>query len=224
MTTSLRTLLALSTCALLLGGCASAPPTTARYDFGPLPAATATAAVATTASPTPAASNPIGTLMVADLTGPASLDSEHMQYRLLYADARQTRPYAHNQWAATPFQLLGQRLRTSFAQSGVKVLATTDAITNPTVLRMEVNEFAQNFDSATSSYGVINVRASLFRQHRLIDQRTFQRSVAAPTADAAGGAQALAAASDALAADLLVWLNGVTARVTPQLTPADTAR
>lgn len=199
MTTSLRTLLALSTCALLLGGCASTPPTTARYDFGPLPAASVTAG-----------SHPIGTLMVADLSGPASLESEHMQYRLLYADARQTRPYAHNQWSATPFQLLGQRLRSSFAQSGVKVLATTDAITNPTVLRMEVNEFAQNFDSASSSYGVINVRASLFRQHRLIDQRTFQRSVAAPTADAAGGAQALAAASDALAADLLVWLTSVT--------------
>lgn len=218
MTTSLRTLLALSTCALLLGGCASAPPTTARYDFGPLPTAAANAAAATSAAP--AGSNPIGTLMVADLSGPASLDSEHMQYRLLYADARQTRPYAHNQWAATPFQLLGQRLRSSFAQSGVKVLATTDAITNPTVLRMEVNEFAQNFDSANSSYGVINVRASLFRQHRLIDQRTFQRSVAAPTADAAGGAQALAAASDALAADLLVWLTGVT----PQTTPQNTAR
>ncbi len=205
MTTSLRTLLAVSTCALLLGGCASTPPTTARYDFGPLPAVSVTAG-----------SHPIGTLMVADLSGPASLDSEHMQYRLLYADARQTRPYAHNQWSATPFQLLGQRLRSSFAQSGVKVLATTDAITNPTVLRMEVNEFAQNFDSASSSYGVINVRASLFRQHRLIDQRTFQRSVAAPTADAAGGAQALAAASDALAADLLVWLTSVTPQNAPR--------
>eukprot|EP01030_Chromulinospumella_sphaerica_P012409 gene12409-12198_t len=150
----------------------------------------------------------IGTLIVADITGPSALDTEHMQYRLLYADARQARPYAYNQWAATPFQLLGQRLRTNFAQAGVKVLSTTDAITNPTVLRIEVNEFGQNFTSASSSHGVLNVRASLFRNHRLLDQRTFQRSVAAATPDAAGGAQALAEASDALAADLLTWLAG----------------
>ncbi|WP_348696160.1 ABC-type transport auxiliary lipoprotein family protein [Duganella fentianensis] len=195
MTATLRHLFALATCALLLGGCASTPPSIARYDFGPLPAATL--------------SSKIGTLIVADITGPSALDTEHMQYRLLYADARQARPYAYNQWAATPFQLLGQRLRTNFAQAGVKVLSTTDAITNPTVLRIEVNEFGQNFTSASSSHGVLNVRASLFRNHRLLDQRTFQRSVAATTPDAAGGAQALAEASDALTADLLTWLASV---------------
>ncbi|WP_374360971.1 ABC-type transport auxiliary lipoprotein family protein [Pseudoduganella danionis] len=195
MTVQLRHLFALATCTLLLGGCASTPPATARYDFGPLPA--------------PSTRSQIGTLIVADITGPTALDTEHMQYRLLYADARQARPYAYNQWAATPFQLLGQRLRANFAQAGVKVLSTTDAITNPTVLRMEVNEFTQSFDTAKSSQGILNVRASLFRNHRLLDQRTFQRSVAAPTPDAAGGAQALAEASDALAADLLVWLASV---------------
>ncbi|MYN46012.1 ABC transporter [Pseudoduganella sp. FT93W] len=195
MTVQLRHLFALATCALLLGGCASNPPATARYDFGPLPA--------------PSTSSQIGTLIVADITGPTALDTEHMQYRLLYADARQARPYAYNQWAATPFQLLGQRLRANFAQAGVKVLSTTDAITSPTVLRMEVNEFTQSFDTAKSSQGILNVRASLFRNHRLLDQRTFQRSVAAPTPDAAGGAQALAEASDALAADLLAWLASV---------------
>jgi cholesterol transport system auxiliary component len=34
------------------------------------------------------------------MCGPAALDTERMHYRLLYADARQPRPYAYNQWAA----------------------------------------------------------------------------------------------------------------------------
>jgi cholesterol transport system auxiliary component len=59
----------------------------------------------------------------------------------------------------------------------VKVLSTTDAAASTTVLRMEVEDFAQNFDSATSSKGVL-VRASVFRNHRLVEQKTFSSSVA----------------------------------------------
>jgi cholesterol transport system auxiliary component len=129
-----------------------------------------------------------------------------MHYRLLYADARQQRPYAYNQWVSTPAQLLTQRMRARIAQAGVKVLSTTDAAASATVLRMEVEDFAQNFDSATSSKGVLVLRASVFRNHLLVDQKTFNSSVAAPSADAAGGARALADASDAVAADLLTWL------------------
>ena len=64
----------------------------------------------------------------------------------------------------------------------------------------------RTFDTATSSKGVLRLRASVFRNHRLVDQKTFDRSVPAPSADAAGGARALADASDAVAADVLSWL------------------
>jgi cholesterol transport system auxiliary component len=46
----------------------------------------------------------------------------------------------------------------------------------------------------------------VFRSHKLVDQKTFSRSAASPSADAAGGARALADASDAVAADVLAWL------------------
>jgi len=179
---------------VLLSGCASKGQSTAQYDFGPLPQPQAKAGAA------------IGAIIVADIVGPAALDTERMQYRLLYADARQSRPYAYNQWTATPFQLMTQRMKAQIAQAGVKVLSTTDAAASPTVLRMEVNDFAQNFDSATSSSGIVNLRASLFRNHKLVDQKTFVRSSAAPSPDAAGGARALAEATDAVTADVLVWL------------------
>jgi cholesterol transport system auxiliary component len=195
---TIRNCLALAVMAALLGACASKGMPTSQFDFGPLPALSTAAA--------PASASNIGAIIVADVTGPAALDTERMQYRLLYADARQSKPYAYNQWTSTPTQLLTQRMKARLAQAGVKVLATTDAAASATVLRMEVQDFAQNFDTATASNGVLSLRASVFRSHKLVDQKTFSRSVPAPSADAAGGARALADASDAVAADVLSWL------------------
>ncbi|WP_332855447.1 ABC-type transport auxiliary lipoprotein family protein [Duganella sp. S19_KUP01_CR8] len=199
MTIAIRNAILVAAIGVLLGACASKGQSTAQYDFGPLPQTPAPAQA-------PAA---IGSVIVADIVGPAALDTERMQYRLLYADARQSRPYAYNQWTATPFQLMTQRMKARIAQAGVKVLSTTDAAASPTVLRMEVNDFAHNFDSATSSAGIISLRASLFRNHKLVDQKTFSRSSPAPSPDAAGGAHALAAATDAVTADVLAWLTAL---------------
>ena len=191
------TLLTLAT-ALLLGGCASRGPVPTFYDFGPagaaIPAAQQTAA-------------PLPVLVIADANGPSWLDSQRMYYRLLYADAQQSRPYAYNRWNTPPLQLLSQRLKTRVAQGGVKVLSTTDAASGIPLLRIDVDDFSQNFDTQTQSSGHVSLRASLFRGHRLIDQKTFSRSSDARSADAQGGAQALASASDAIATDLLTWLG-----------------
>src|SRR5438045_2494524 len=86
----------------------------------------------------------------------------------------------------------------SCLQAGVKVLATTDAAVGMPLLRLEADDFSQNFDSQAHSSGQISLRASLFRNHRLVDQKTFTRSTDAGSADAAGGARALAASSDAI--------------------------
>jgi cholesterol transport system auxiliary component len=184
-------------CTALLAGCASTKaPAPTHFDFGPV-----TAPVA----PTPAATS-FPALVVADVSGPAMLDTDRMFYRLAYVNAQQALPYAYNRWAATPLQLLSQRLKARIAQGGVKVLPTTNATGGVPVLRLEMDEFSQNFTAATQSTANISLRASLFRGHQLVDQRTFTRSADAPSADAAGGASALAATSDAIAADLLAWL------------------
>ena len=184
-------------CTALLAGCASTKsPAPTSFDFGPM---------AAPVTPTPAAAA-IPALIVADVNGPATLDTDRMFYRLTYANAQQALPYAYNRWAATPLQLLSQRMKARIAQGGVKVLSTTDATGGVPVLRLDMDEFSQNFASATQSTANISLRASLFRGHQLVDQRTFTRSTPAPSADAAGGASALAATSDAIAADLLTWL------------------
>lgn len=193
-----NTILIAVAAAAVLAGCASKGPQPTAFDFGPL-GPPLTAAGNTGATTLPA-------IVVADVSGPVSLDSQRMFYRLLYADARQSRPYAYNTWVVTPLQLMSQRVKARIAQAGVKVVSTSDAAGGLPLLRLEADEFSQNFDSATQSSASISLRASVFRNHKLVDQRTFTRTARAPSADAAGGASALADGTDAIAADILAWL------------------
>lgn len=197
--TSLSTrVLAACACALIVSGCASqkGQPTT-QFDFGPALAATATAAP----SGAPAA------IVVTDVTGSSALDSERMFYRLSYADAMQARTYAHSRWTANPLQLMTQRIKTRIGQSGARVLSETDASLGIPLLRIDVDEFVHDFAGVAQSSGQVAVRASVFRGHTLVDQRSFVRSTPAASADAAGGARALATSTDAVAADIVAWLG-----------------
>jgi cholesterol transport system auxiliary component len=82
-------------CTALLSGCAATKaPTPTSFDFGP---------VAAPVAATPAAAS-FPALVVADVNGPATLDTDRMFYRLVYANAQQALPYAYNRWAATPLQ------------------------------------------------------------------------------------------------------------------------
>lgn len=180
--------------AILLAGCSTTKaPSNLTFDFGP-------------AAPAAQASAPFGAVVVTDVTGSAALDNERMYYRLNYADPLQARSYAHSRWSATPLQLVSQRLKTRIAQAGVKVLSTTDASVGVAILRTEIDDFTHSFESQSQSTGVVMLRASLFQGHKLIDQKTFTRKTPASSADAAGGAAALAASTDAVAADIVAWL------------------
>ncbi|MFC6411496.1 ABC-type transport auxiliary lipoprotein family protein [Massilia varians] len=208
--TPIRALFALAASSLLLAGCASNKiQENMTYDFGP--------AVVTAAAPlqgaAPASAPPnIAALVVMDFTGPSALENERMFYRLAYADALQARTYAHARWANEPLQMLTQRVKARLAQSGMKVLSATDASTGVPLLRVEVDDFVHAFSGVSQSEGQITLRASLFNDHRLLDQRTFTRTTPAPSADAPGGARALAASTDAVASDILAWLATVDTR------------
>ena len=198
----LRSLIALAASSLVLAGCASnKTQESTTYDFGP--------AVVTAAPPQQAA---MPSLVVMDFTGPSALENERMYYRLVYADALQARTYAHSRWASEPLQMLTQRVKARLAQSGMKVLSSTDASTGVPLLRVEVDDFVHAFSGVTRSEGQLTLRASLFSDHRLLDQRTFTRTTPAPSADAPGGARALAASTDAVASDILAWLATVDTR------------
>ena len=159
--------------ALILSGCASqkGQPTT-QFDFGP-------------AAPAPArAQGSLGSVVVTDVTGSSALDNERMFYRLTYADPLQARTYANSRWTANPLQLLTQRFKTRLAQAGARVLSETDASIGIPLLRIDVDEFVQDFGGVSRSTGIVAVRASV-----------------------AGGARAHAAGPDAIAADIVTWLS-----------------
>lgn len=187
---------------LALSGCASnkGQPAT-QFDFGPaVPAAQAAGAGAGVA-------NALGAVVVTDVTGSSALDNERMFYRLSYADALQARTYANSRWTANPLQMMTQRLKTRIGQAGAKVLSESDASLGVPILRVDVDDFVHDFSAVNQSQGVVAVRASLFRGHTLVDQKSFVRTTPAATPDAAGGARALAASTDAIAADLVAWLG-----------------
>ena len=201
MTLLKHRLIVLAAAGFLMAGCASqkGEPNT-QFDFGPaVPPAAARAAQP--------AQDPLAAIVVTDVTGSNALDSERMFYRLSYADALQARSYANSRWTANPLQMMTQRLKTRIAQSGTKVLSETDASNGIPILRVDVDEFVHDFRSAAQSEGQVALRASVFQGHVLVDQRSFTRSTAANTPDAAGGARALAASTDAIAADIVAWLG-----------------
>jgi cholesterol transport system auxiliary component len=196
-------LIAFAAAALLLAGCASqkGEPTTT-FDFGPaMPAQTAAS------SPSTAPAGALGAIVITDVTGSSALENERMFYRLSYADPLQARSYANSRWTANPLQMTTQRLKTRIAQAGAKVLSETDASNGVPILRVDVDEFVHNFRSAAQSEGQVALRASVFKGHVLVDQRSFARTTPAGSADAAGGARALAASTDAVAADIVAWLG-----------------
>lgn len=190
--------LALSGCALPLPDKPVRPTT---YDLGPPPASAAAAASGVA-------------LALDSVQAPAALDTQALIYRLLYAGgSQQPRPYAHARWSMAPAQLVGQRLRAALAASHPVLDAGSDLAAIE--LHAELVEFAQLFDAPQASEGVVRLRvtasAPRARQDRLLGQRSFVQSVRAPTPDAAGGAQALRAATDALVREVADWVNGLPA-------------
>jgi cholesterol transport system auxiliary component len=168
------------------------------YDLGPL----RTKESAT--SPTLPNLPPI---RIAEIGTPAWLDSKAIYFRLNYANELQPRPYAGSRWTMPPAQLLTQHLKLRVAYGGGVILNTSDGALNVPVLRIEADDFTQNFDAPGQSSGQVGLRASVFKGRTLVAQKTFVRQAPAPSADAAGGVKALAVASDAVLADLIRWLG-----------------
>jgi cholesterol transport system auxiliary component len=189
-------------CIAALSACGSPAPRIAVYDFGP--GATA-----------PQVNNrmaPLPPLLLMDVEAASALDGTAVLYRLGYADANQLRPYAQARWSMPPTQLLRQRLRELLGQRR-SVLSPVDAVVPGSLaLRLELEEFSQLFDSNQSSAGLVRVRATLSRfgnPPKPLAQTSFVVQRPADSADAKGGVQALAQASDALVLQVDQWLQQV---------------
>jgi len=197
----------------LLAGCSALPDKPVRptqFDFGP--GATADAPADRRA--------PLPPLALADVDAAGPLDAASaVLYRLLYADGQQLKPYAQARWSMPPTQLVRQRLRERLSQRRAVLNAGESAAllrtdgTQPLVLRIDLEEFTQLFQSPAASTGLVRLRVTVIDNtpagEKLLAQRMFIAQKPAPSADAAGGARALAEATDAVATDLEQWLESV---------------
>ena len=166
------------------------------------------------------ASAPVTTalpVLLADVEAPPALESTAILYRLAYSDAQQVRPYAQARWSMAPSQLLRQRLKERLSDDRAVLHATQGAARKRSLrLQVELDEFAQHFESPQASAGVVRLRATLGQidggKEHLLAQRSFFARHAGTTADAAGGAHALAAATDSLVAQIAQWVQGLEAQ------------
>jgi len=176
----------------LLSACAIRAEAPSLFDLGPVHAQQA--------GPAPAP------VVLADVQAPLWLDSQAMFYRLAHVNQQQARAYAHSRWTMPPAGLVTQRLKARLSLAGGIVASPGDGTASMPLMRLELDDFTQVFASDTVSEGRVSLRASLFRGRALLSQKTFTRAVPAASADAAGGAAALSAATDAALGDLLQWL------------------
>lgn len=184
-------------CALLVAGCTvysgARDRSASLYDLGPLPAQEAGA--------------PAVAVSVADPVPAAWLDTQMMYYRLDYADRQAPQTYAHNRWAMQPAQLVGQRIKARIAAAGGVAAPAAQSATNLPTLHVELDEFTHEFASPDKSHGRVALRASLFAGRTLLAQKSFTATAPAPQHDAAGGARALAVATDTVVGELIDWLS-----------------
>jgi cholesterol transport system auxiliary component len=179
-----------------LAACSIAPQARdiAAYDFGP-------------AAPAMAQPRIEINLNVADISAPSWMDNANLYYRLAYSDAARPLAYANSRWVMPPAALLTQRLRASLRQaSKAAVVSPSDGVSTEYVLRLELEEFSQVFDSAQNSRGILRLHARLVRGRELAAQQIFSIDLPAPSANAEGGVRALAAASDEAGRRLSDWL------------------
>jgi len=181
--------------ALALAACVNGPPPKpVEYDFG---------LGAMTIEEPPRLRREI---TVARVTAPAWLDSPALVYRLAYRDASQPRSYVESRWVAPPSELFTAQLRQRFAattRSGV--LAPHDGVRSALTLRVELLEFSQVFDAPDRSRALVRVRAALVADGRLIAQTSISADQPTPSADAVGGAHALAQAADVAIDRVIDW-------------------
>lgn len=178
--------------AALLSGCAFSPesrPSLAIYDFG-LPAISA-------------GNEGEWPRVALEVLSPPWFEALNVDYRLAYDDPLKQREYAGSRWAGSPAVLLSQRLRQRLGMAGANGNAAADCL-----LRFELQEFSQVFDSPTQSRGVLQGSASLIDARRQrVAGKQFSIEKPAASQDARGGVDALVAAGSELATQLASWLE-----------------
>lgn len=174
---------------LMLAGCFTAgkrgEAALAIYDLGPLAIA---------------AEKPSALSLAIEVRAPLWFDSLGINYRLLYAEPARLREYARARWAGAPASLIQQRLTRELG------LISSGQGRTACLLRIDIAEFSQVFDSPAVSRGVLTGRAQwLDRSRSQLAEREINIGIAAGESNSRAGVAALTASVGQLTALLRSW-------------------
>lgn len=194
-----------------MAGCAlpDKPVRGKMYDFGPGPLATKAVQNAPRLPP----------LVISDVaSGGGALDNMAVLYRLGYTNSQQLMPYASARWTTPPYQLVRLRLREQLGQQRLVFHARESSALNrdangnlPLMLRVELLEFSQYFNTPQDSFGLVRMQVSAVDMtaggEKIKAQRMVTVQKPAATPDAPGGVRALTEATDAAIEEINQWLQ-----------------
>jgi cholesterol transport system auxiliary component len=129
------------------------------------------------------------------------LATTDMQYRFSYSEPTRRRIYADSRWVAVPAEMIEVAMSREIAKAAGDPSAGCR-------LRVELDEFIQEFDSAQSSRAIIDARFSLLssRSDVSLAQYRVQQSRKTDSGNAAGGVLALSTLTAALTEEAEQWL------------------
>lgn len=139
-------------------------------------------------------------LRAVTVQGPSWLAGPDMVYRLAYQDGERRRVFALSRWHASPMEMLERYLARSLTGQGTGGSCR---------LRVDVDQFLQEFERPDSSHGVIEVRLTLLGKSggTLLGRHSLRVTRPTVSADAGGGAAALGLAAGDLSQAIGRWLD-----------------
>lgn len=130
-------------------------------------------------------------LAVTKIQAPDWLQDGGLYYRLAYRDTLNLQPYAQSRWITPVPQQLLQSLR-GYLMDGRRFVVAAASQHSDYVLELWLDEFCQIYRRPDDSYATLRAHATLLdANHRILAQNTWRLEIAAASADALGGAQAL---------------------------------
>lgn len=132
----------------------------------------------------------------------ASLNHHKIRYRLNYQNPARVFFYAESRWAATPSELLSNKL-----SQMINIVKTSKTC----ILKIQIETFDHVFQTAASSDGIVQLNAVAIekKSQMIIASQLMTESVASSSPDAKGGTIALQQASENALKKVISWGNTV---------------
>lgn len=186
------------------------PEVPVSYDFG---------ALSGDAAPVVVGDSRPALVLVGVASSGLSGDAQALQYRQAYSSDQLLQPYQLARWSQPPAQLFEQQLRTELQKSrpvlgeNLRLSRSREGAQAPAVLQIDLRSFEQIFVNPTTSVGHVQVQATLLKSNldgnTLLGQKVFSAKQPATSANAVGGAQALAQASKDISQQINAWVTAL---------------